>query len=348
MECIVQDFIIFHLFSSVIRHGYTFTTVWNSKSEPVRAIKQQGLIRNQVIVAKLQIQKVKTEMSHWENSSFSKTTGENSGCKSTSFSSAQNTTRWELDSVDSIAPDSRCGTPCCALCGGEDISGLLRTQQGPHHPFDVLGNCSAQSLTQKSLSNDLKTLHINPIGDLLRYFLNDLLTSAFFPTDGTCPFSAAVSHGRLWGHPRQWDVGRVHAEGTEEGEHRAGWTFFPHYCSFQPSGRRILQTIHRQRPEPLFHESPAEASWKKYPKIFIKGGSPPLPFMKMYRIPCFPAPLWQTTHPTSKSGHRSSMLSWAPKGAKKLWTCCATSTTPPPTWVCAWSSTPQTGSLSTF
>lgn len=41
-------------------------------------------------------------------------------------------------------------------------SGLSRTQQCPHHPFDGLGNCCVQSLTQKSFSNYLQTLCINP------------------------------------------------------------------------------------------------------------------------------------------------------------------------------------------
>lgn len=84
-----------------------------------------------------------------------------------------------------------------------------------------------------------------------------------------CPFSAIVKHGHLWGHSRQWDVRRVHAEGAEE-ECRAGRTCFPNYCPVQPSGCGSWQKIHRQRPESLFHESPAEASWKKSTKIFIK------------------------------------------------------------------------------
>lgn len=41
-------------------------------------------------------------------------------------------------------------------------SGLFRTQQFPHHPFNGLGNCCVQSLTQKSFSNYQQTLRINP------------------------------------------------------------------------------------------------------------------------------------------------------------------------------------------
>lgn len=145
-------------FSSVIYHGYTFTTVWMSKSELVCAIKQQGLTWTQLIVIKLPIQKEKTEMSHREDSAFSKTAWEKSWCKSSSFSS----TWWKLDSADATASDSICVTPFCALCGRENLSGLFRTLHYPHHPFMVLGNCSVQSLTQKSGSNSLWTLRIYP------------------------------------------------------------------------------------------------------------------------------------------------------------------------------------------